>query len=213
MSVSEQTIPDEVIVEVHHVRDQVWDLFGQWNLYRGLFGTQDSVNAANHTFTGEAAGLIQQAIRTEVASAVGRLLDPAFDTVGGKERANLSLRRLVSHVEKYRPEKCGGLKSRLDQLRKMSKPLLTWRNKHHAHRDRDTTMNLSSEKLPSMQLREFEALFSTLEDLTSRVVKVLDESTTDYSVAYENGVSYLVGFVRDQHRASQERYQRILKNL
>lgn len=197
------SISDDVLWEVKLVRDQIWDVFGQWHLYTGLFATQDTVNALTWAFNRGAAGLIQQAIRTELAVGLGRLLDPAAEKVKKIERHNLTLERMIAHVETHEITKATGMRDKLEELRRLYKPLQTWRDKYHAHRDHAVTTGLES--MTQVDREEIGLMLGSLRRLMDQISLVLDSSQTPYTTAYEGAAEQLLAFILPRYQASRER--------
>ncbi len=195
-------IPPDVLVELKHVRDQVWDVFGHWNLFTGLFAEHDTVNILAWALNRGAGGLIHQAVRTEIAVGLGRLLDPAVDRVKTEQRHNLTVERMVSHVETRRPEQAGGMRDELAEARMHFEPLRRWRDKYHAHRDHAVAMGL--EPIAQIDREAVEPVLTALRKLMDRVCSALDDSTTPYWFAYEGAADQLLAFVRPKYQASRE---------
>ena len=116
-------IPAKVLAELNAVQDQVSDLFGHWNFFNGLFADQESVDILKWAFNYGAAGLIYQAVRTEIAVGIGRLLDPAVERVKKVERHNLNVARLVNHITSLRPELVVGMVNDPNEVRNRFEPL------------------------------------------------------------------------------------------
>ena len=196
-------IPSDVLVELKHVRDQVWDVFGHWNLFTGLFAEQDTVNALTWAFNRGAGGLIHQAVRTEIAVGLGRLLDPAVERIKKEQRHNLTVERMVNNVETLRPELADGMRVELAEVRNLYKPLRRWRDRYHAHRDHAVAMGL--EPIARSDRGAVEPVLDALRKLMDRVCSALDGSTTPYRSAYEGAADQLLAFVGPKYQDSRER--------
>ncbi|AWM39410.1 hypothetical protein GobsT_22680 [Gemmata obscuriglobus] len=196
-------IPPVVLVELKNVRDQVWDVFGHWNLFTGLFADQDTVKILAWAFNRGAGGLIHQAVRTEIAVGLGRLLDPAVDRVKKQPRHNLTVERMVSHVETLRPEQADGMRVELAEARNHFEPLRRWRDKYHAHRDHAVAMGL--EPIAQVDREAVNTVLAVLGKLMNRVCEALDSPITDYRPAYKGAADQLLAFVRPMYQASRER--------
>lgn len=196
-------IPADVLLELKHVRDQVWDVFGHWNLFTGLFATQETVNVLAWAFNRGAGGLIHQAVLTEIAVGLGRLLDRAVDWVKKVERHNLTVERMVKHVEELRPEQSSGMRDELAELRNLFSPLQRWRDKYHAHRDHAVAMGL--EPIAQIDRDVVDSVLTALRRLLDRICSPLDGSTTPYRSAYEGAPDQLLAFVLPKYQASRER--------
>jgi hypothetical protein len=198
-------IPDDVLHEVKYVRDQVWDVFGQWHLFTGLFASQETVDVLGWAFNRGAGGLIHQAIRTELAVGLGRLLDPAAEKVKKEDRHNLTVERMIVHVEAQGFVEAVGMRDKLAELRQLYKPLQRCRDKYHAHRDHAVAMGL--EPIAQVDQETLDSLLSALRQLMDRICLALDRSQTPYASAYDGAAGQMLAFILPKYQASRERLQ------
>lgn len=194
-------IPDNVLKEVRLVRNQVSDVFGQWHLFTDLFSGQETVNMINWAFGRDAGGLIQQAIRTELAVGLGRLLDPAFQTIRGEVCHNLGINRMIHHVEVHRNAKADGMRAGFDELRELYEPLKRWRDKYHAHRDH--AMALGPKPIERVDKYILSCLLGKLDRLMNRISSVLENSTLPYASACEGAAGQILAYIRPGYQASR----------
>lgn len=194
-------ISNVVLEEVKLVRLQIWDLLGQWHLFNDLFSSQETVNIISWGYGRGAFGLIQQAIRTELAIGVGRLLDPADEKVRGTKCHNLGVDLMICHVENFRVTKSTDMRVDLDHLRRLYVPLKRWRDKHHAHRDRATA--IGPETLERVEQERLSSLFIKLGQIMNRISTALEASTTPYESAYEGAAGQILALIRPDYQASR----------
>lgn len=130
MSIS-KPIPESIDREFDYIYNQIAYLFEQCRFYNEMFGNKSTVMLLNRSLAKSASGLIQQAVKTEIAIGIGRLLDPADEnmknasraTTGTQEsnkgqhstsphepitakkkkepRENISFQRLIAHLSKH----------------------------------------------------------------------------------------------------------------
>ena len=194
-------IPAKILAELNAVQDQVSDLFGHWNFFNGLFADQESVDILKWAFNYGAAGLIYQAVRTEIAVGIGRLLDPAVERRDTLH--NLSVERMVNHVKDQRPEKAVGLEDELKKVDIRFKPLRKWRDKHHAHRDYAVAMGI--DPIAQVDKEAVESVLSALGELMNRICSALNHPIMPYQRSHEAAATQLLAFVLPKYQASRKR--------
>lgn len=129
---------------------QLWNevsvLHGKWNVCRELVrspGTVEALNQAGPIFF----ALILESLWHDMATTIGRLLDPARD---GAKRENISLARLVDGMVECDQWQIKGAKDHLQEAVEHCKDIMLIRNKRIAHADLKVAFHPHANAMPEL---------------------------------------------------------------
>ena len=136
---------DKELAEVYDaIYQEVLLLNSRWGEYLTLYGTgNDHIEVMNKTAP-NFFGMIQTGLQENITLQIARLINPPC-TRGNK---NLSIKLFPELIQN------GKLKEKVVKLicltEKVVKPCKPWRNKWHAHRDKDIVLDAETEPLPTI---------------------------------------------------------------
>lgn len=166
-----QPVPDSRLpVEVRDLFAAVWaqvaELHASWRILSDLF-TGDPIRVALLKETAPAFFLIvRRALQDAMVLRIARLTDPAKQ--GAFE--NISLAALFTAVQsRTDPRTATSLASILVELKNMSKPVRTRRNRVVAHLDKPTILLQATEPLPGVSREQFEQILEQMCSFLNRI--------------------------------------------
>jgi hypothetical protein len=140
-------------------------LHSVWNLYLDLFRKPENIDVLNKT-TPAAFKIIERCLRTDMAMAFGRLLDPAEQ--GGNK--NLSLQHLVqvlrTHVD---GAALSTVEKQLTEIKIQCEPILKSRMKVYGHTDRKTALQYHENPLPHIKRSTIEKSLEMIRDFMNGI--------------------------------------------
>jgi len=185
-------------------REVVW-LHLKWSRFLTLFAKEeervDLMNDTAPAFFSE----VQRLIAEDVFIHISRLTDPPRTRVGGTEKENLTLKRLLDVLRDR--ELHSTIESKLDELLNQCQFARDWRNCWIAHRDLALTTKTPGYKpLENAPREKVECVLSGIRDVMNTVLRHFKDSV----VAYEHGIpaigdaEALLHYVKRGHQAEQE---------
>ena len=159
----------EVYVAIYQ---EVALLRSRWGEYLILYGAgNDHIEVMNKTAP-NFFGMIQKGLQENITLHIARLIDPPYMGRGrNREYKNLSIILFPELIQN------DTLKEKVEKLicltEKAAKPCTDWRNKWHAHRDRQIALDPNAEPLRTI-------LRQNIDESINTVTKILDVISTHY---------------------------------
>lgn len=146
-----------------------------WSQYRILFTDKPSRLAIANEAASAFFWVVQKILVEETMLGIARLAGPANTF---KTKQNLSLEQLIQNIAD--PAFQAEMKTEFDSLKTAAEFAFLWRNKHLAHRDLDSSLKRASVSLPSVTLKNIEAVFDSIELTLNKVENKYCHSQTSY---------------------------------
>jgi hypothetical protein len=185
------------------LKQQLFQLFVQWNEYVDAFGTNEQRIQLLNKVAGGFARSVQDALWADVLLGLTRITDPPKSV--GKD--NLSVARIPNLLN-------GDLKESVQQLVKTAADATEfardWRNRHLAHRDLSHAMDPSALPLEEASRAHVREALEAIVAVMNKVEVAFENSSTFYSEArYSNGVVGLLYTLDDGVRFDEQRNERL----
>ena len=179
---------DKDLAEVYvAIYQEVLLLHSRWGEYLTLYGAgNDHIEVMNKTAP-NFFGIIQTGLQENITLQIARLIDPPC--MGrNKEHKNLSIKRFPELIQN------GKLKEKVEKLicltEKVAEPCKAWRDKWHAHRDKDIVLDPKARPLPRI-------LQQNIREPICAITNILDVIGSHY----HNTLTSTVGFIPEWSEA------------
>jgi hypothetical protein len=179
--------PSEVRDVFEALRQEVSFLHANWDTFKQLFGSEESVAALNETAPG-AFQLIGFLFRREFIMGICRITDPKESKVRGSVMDNLTLKQLRQIVGQHCTD--AGLLARLDELEKSLElqvaPIRDRRNRAIGHLDMQTALNYHPNPLPTVKSQQ-------IEEALRQIAAFMNEVNGHFAAAHADFVPVIHG--------------------
>jgi len=164
-------------------RDFVW-LSGAWRVFRQLFlESRERVELLDKSASG-VFSVLQDTLRDCIFLGIGRVTDPVRSV--GKE--NLSLARLHAEVAAVAPSTlASAVASHLDRVERLSAPFRDWRNRHLAHSDLKTRLQVHPTPLPGVTRKAIDDILEGIAAVLNEIERHYNDATTLYDATSVGG--------------------------
>jgi hypothetical protein len=172
------TFPPQVEEVFAHVQDDAVWLHAAWKIYLGLFAGEGKLAPLNETAPA-AFAVIEFALRDSMLLALGRLNDPAVSRVGGEERKNYSLDRLIEDLKgSWTADELREATELRRELKQETEVLQRYRNRWRAHKDGATASG--AETLPTPTYKDVKRALEAVSGFVNHIHKRFG-GETDFS--------------------------------
>jgi hypothetical protein len=198
-----EAMGDEIGELFYLLKQQLFQLFVQWNEYVDAFGTNEERIALLNKVAGGFARSVQDALWADVLLGLTRITDPPRSV--GKD--NLSVARNPNLLD-------GELKESVAELVNVAAETTTfardWRNRHLAHRDLSHAMDPSASPLEKASRAHVRDALEAIVAVMNKVEVAFESSSTFYAEArYSNGIVGLLYTLDDGVRFDEQRLERL----
>ena len=206
--------PPDVSEVFEALRQEVSFLHANWDAFKQLYGSEESVAALNETAPG-AFQLIGFLFRREFIMGICRLTDPKDSKVRGVVMDNLTLKQLRHLVGQHCTD--AGLLARLDELEKALESQVALirdrRNRAIGHLDMQTALNYHPNPLPTVNSQQIDEALRLIAAFMNEVNGHFAAAHADFVPVVHGPARNIVHGLRDFQRLRKVENQRQMAEL
>jgi hypothetical protein len=177
-----EKLPESTRLEFMWLCQDVASLYNQWDLYIGLFGSEEN-NQLLSEVSIRAFNVIAESLEHCMAMGISRLNDPAQSN-GYK---NLSFRAMLEEFSNV-----DGLQACVDDFNKLCEPIEKLRNKKIGHRDRTVTLEPEKYPIPGMTRSQVSNIFEKALDILNLILREYSDGELSCGVKGHSGYNAII---------------------
>lgn len=178
----------EIFKSLHE--DLVW-LQCKWDFYTGLFGSLDNTRLLSH-IAQTSFKIIEESLRADMTMTICRLRDPSQSRSGNKKFTNLSLETLINASGEI-----GNARAMLEDFRKVTQPIQTYRNKGVGHNDFNVAITPQSNPLAGIERSQIDKLMKSAWEILNIIYQhYVRDTELGSKVLVQSGADALLYWLR-----------------